>query len=72
MSESSVVLSGAARKALKKVRVAEIGSVLFVARDFTEEAQAVIESSGAQIMRHTTFGWTDERYLAIRTRTPRA
>ncbi len=68
--DASVVISGAARRALRKVAATHGRSLLFVARDFTQEARDLIESHGAHILSQANFGWSDEDYIAIRTRTP--
>jgi hypothetical protein len=59
-----VVTSSDVTRALKRVKD-ERGVVAFMG-DATVEATAALRASGIRVFTLRSFGWTDERYAAIR------
>ncbi len=57
--DDRTVNSGAARKALKRLKGKSGAATLFVATDFTQEARQEIQSYGGEILARNSPSWTD-------------
>ncbi len=63
---SGVVTSNAVKQALNRLGDVPNQRILAFAGDFTQEARALLKENRIEAVTLTYFGWTDERYAAIR------
>jgi hypothetical protein len=59
-------MSNAVRQALNRVGEKSDQRVLALAGDFTLEARALLKAADIEVVQLSDFGWTDERYKAIK------
>lgn len=61
----AVVLSGAARKPLRRIGDTQ-EQIVAVAMGFSADARELLAEHGALVIEHGEYHWTDDRYVRIR------
>jgi hypothetical protein len=64
-----VILSGTARKAVKRIEYVEGHRRVVIGYCFTQESKKELVESGFEIVEFHDFAWTDESYVRIRQGT---
>ncbi len=64
--DDRTVNSGAARKAMKRLKGKGGAATLFVATGFTQEARQEIQSYGGEILARSSLTWTDAEFERFR------
>jgi hypothetical protein len=67
-AKDEIVLSGAVRRALDRLQLAE-GEMVAAAPGFTAEALDLLRARGATILTLGDFHWTDASFQAVRQAT---